>query len=156
MRTIRFASLICLLTLTFSCAKEPRFLDVPGATYLKAKVNGRSVESKLVVATKYDANKIQIMGSNDAEAFNISLSNYRGVGKYSLSEDGTGVYISNVQDPGNTSFMTIEEKIGTVNITVANDWAVQGTFEFRAKALSDGTTRTITAGTFVANFSTKN
>ncbi len=148
------ASLFCLLLLTFSCAKKTEYID-PGINTthpsLKAKVNGKLVNCEMTSAALYNESPkvMVIMGSKGTEIFSLDISDFKGVGTYSLN-NGAATYVLSSQ--GNLSSYSSTQ--GIVKITTSTDKKITGTFEFKCINDDDQSEKTISEGSFSLNVTT--
>lgn len=144
-------SLFCLLLLAFSCAKDIEYLNAGGdASSLKVKIDGTLTEFQNVTAVIMDVppkKALQIIASKGtSQALSIMLSDYQGKKTYDLNEDPSIVsFTLDNKNPLETTFLAEE---GKVVITSASATTISGTFEFKAKSISDDSERIFKEGSF--------
>lgn len=97
-----------------------------------------------------------IQGNTASQGISFTVNGYNGVGTYEISDDNVFIvatYIEpNLNDPVNskTWFAPFQDSgvVGELKIAEETDTSIKGTFSFTAKNVNDGTTKSITDGTF--------
>ncbi|WP_235526202.1 DUF6252 family protein [Pedobacter sp. Leaf216] len=139
---------VCLL-ITSSCKKEIDYHQDWVTSTMSAKVDGTLLQCTITTAQVYDAGgkiSAQISGFKGSTAFTLIISDFKGVGTYSLSDYNLATYLTG------TSFAQdayIGGSAGTIKITsYLADKYIKGTFEFKGENVSTLTVKTITEGQF--------
>jgi|GEM_PF-1191129 len=143
-------SLFCLLLFTFSCATDTIHLPAGAASSLKVKIDGSLTEFQSVTAVIMDVppkKVLQIIASKGTnQGLSIMLNDYQGKKTYDLNEDPSLVsFTLDNKRPLETTFMAEE---GKVIITAASATSISGTFEFKAKNISDDSEKIFKEGSF--------
>jgi len=116
---------------------------------MSAKVDGTLLQCTLATAQVYDVGgkiSVQISGNKGTNGFSLMLSDFKGVGTYSLTDNNLAVYLQNTSS---ISDGYIGTSGGTIKITsYLADKYIKGTFEFKGDNLSNLTSKTITEGQF--------
>lgn len=97
-----------------------------------------------------------IQGNTASQGISFTVNGYNGVGTYEISDDNVFIvatYIEpNLNDPVNskTWFAPFQDSgiVGELKIAEETDTSIKGKFSFTAKNVNDGTTKSITDGTF--------
>jgi len=128
---------------------------------IQAKVNGSTFSSLEITSF---ANKTSgggqttliLQGNTSSQAINMIIIGYDGVGSYELSDNNVFISASylepNISSPMNSPTWNAPYQdsgvVGEINISEETDTHVIGTFNFTAKSTNDGSTKTISDGSF--------
>jgi hypothetical protein len=142
-------ALVCLLIIS-SCKKEIDYHQEWDLSTMSAKVDGVLLQCTLTTAQVYDVGgkiSAQVSGFKGTTAFTLMISDFKGVGTYSLSDYNLATYLTG------TSFSQdayIGGTAGTIKVTsYLADKYIKGTFEFKGENLSTSTSKNITEGQFM-------
>ncbi|MGN7986968.1 DUF6252 family protein [Pedobacter sp. 22226] len=145
---LSFLALICLL-ITSSCKKEIDYHPEWDSSSMSGKVDGVLVQCTIANAQVYNVGgniSAQISGYKGTTAFTLIISNFKGVGTYSLSDNNLASYLTGTSFSQDTY---IGSTAGSIKITsYLADKYIKGTFEFKGENLSTSTSKTITEGQF--------
>ena len=141
-------ALVCLL-ITSSCKKEIDYHQDWVLSTMSAKVDGTLTQCTLATAQVYDVGgkiSAQISGFKGSTAFTLMISDFKGVGTYSLSENNLASYLTGTSFSQDTY---IGGTAGSIKITsYLADKYIKGTFEFKGENQSTSTSKNITEGQF--------
>lgn len=158
---------VLLLTITLlsfnSCSSD----DDGGATNqasqgtISAKINGVNFTSLEITSfasltTGGNQTTLTMQGNTTTQAISMIIIGYDGVGTYQLTDANvfrSASYIEpNINDPINSPTWNAPFEnsgvIGEINISEDTATTIQGTFNFTAKNVNDGSTKSITDGVF--------
>lgn len=168
MRTLKqfmlFTMLFGALALT-SCSSDDDGGNPANATAgegtISAKIDGNSFTSLEItsMANKVNAggqSTLVIQGNTQSQAFNFTLNGYDGVGTYEFTDANVfrvASYIEpNVSNPANSQTWSAPYEnsgvAGEISISEETDSRIKGTFFFTGKNSNDGSTKSITEGSF--------
>lgn len=176
MKTIKFFALLCLVAMPFaitSCSSDDDGGGggSAGANTIKAKVDGSWVTTVPVTGAAYHfGSMLSIQGATagtSSKSFLLTIHSYDGVGTYYIGGGATGlgqagagytefnIDISNPTDIEEKTWQAPYEggdQVGEIKVSEVTDTYVKGTFHFTAKNSDDGTTKTVTEGSFNMEF----
>lgn len=128
---------------------------------ITAKIDGSSFTSLEITSfasltTGGGQTTLVMQGNTSSQAINMLIIGYNGEGTYELSDDNvfrSASYIEpNVNDPINSQTWNAPYQdsgvIGEINVSEETDTTIKGTFNFTAKNSNDGSTKSITEGSF--------
>jgi hypothetical protein len=139
---------VCLLMIS-SCKKEVDYHQEWDLSTMSGKVDGILLQCTLTTAQVYDVGgkiSAQISGFKGTTAFTLVMSDFKGVGTYTLSDNNFATYLTG------TSFFQdayIGTTAGTIKITsyLAEKY-IKGTFEFKGENQFTSISKNITEGQF--------
>ena len=132
-----------------------------GSGTISAKIDGNSFTSLEMtsIATKVNAggqSTLVIQGNTQSQAFQFTINAYDGLGTYEFTDANVfriASYIEpNVSNPANTQTWSAPYEnsgvAGEISISEETDSSIKGTFFFTGKNANDGSTKSITEGSF--------
>lgn len=129
----------------------------PNDKSLTAKANGTpltfTTEANLLINVPQVGKVMTIIGVNGSKTLALSMLGYKGVGTYTMKDDGQGTYDIDTAPTGQFT----SEDVGKIVVTNATATTIEGTFEFDGYNTNgpSKTTTKITEGTFKLSFATK-
>ena len=156
MKSIKWAFLaLSLITLTLnSCKKSGTTPTTPKVTHtLTLKYNGNDYTASTFSVGYSTMVGLQMSGIFDPNTA-MTFSIYSGVkvGSFDISSGNAGTYFT----AGTTAPKSYTGTTGTITITSFTSTTVAGTFQFTGTDIADGSTCTVTNGTFQTSYTTLN
>ena len=131
----------------------------PAGGKMTAKINGTDWSAKTSVVGVYTNNILTVTGQNNpggtsSEQMQIVITNITKTGEYTLSIFGnTGRFTVATSPTDITTYLTMDQVAGTVNVTSLDSKGAKGTFSFTAKNSNDqNDVKEITNGSFEVTF----
>ncbi len=131
---------------------------------ITAKVNGAQFTSLELatfgsLSTGGGQTTLILQGNTSSQGVSFVVNGYKGVGTYEISDSNVlivATYIEpNISNPASSKTWTASFQgsgvVGELKITEETDTSVKGTFNFTGKNSNDGSTKTITEGSFNVN-----
>lgn len=128
---------------------------------ITAKVDGKEftslkITSQASVVTVGEQTTITLQGNTSSQAINMIINGYDGVGTYQLSDNNVFIIASytepNINNPLDSKIWSAPYQdsgiVGEIKISEETDTNIIGTFSFTCKNSNDGTTKSITGGSF--------
>lgn len=128
---------------------------------ITAKVNGSQfttleVATFATLTTGGGQTTLILQGNTSSEGVSFVVNGYEGLGTYEISDDNvfiSATYIEpNISDPLNSQTWSAPFQdsgiVGELNISEETDTTIKGTFNFIAKNSNDGSTKTVSDGSF--------
>ncbi|MBB4108045.1 MULTISPECIES: DUF6252 family protein [Pedobacter] len=141
-------ALICLL-ITSSCKKEIDYHPDWDSSSMSGKVDGVLLKCTLATAQTYvidGKTTVQLLGNKATSGFSLLISDFKGVGTYTLSDSNIATYL-----PNNLGLQEayLSATNGEIKITsyLAGQY-IKGTFEFKGQNYLTLATKTISEGQF--------
>lgn len=141
-------ALVCLL-ITSSCKKEIDYHPEWDSSSMSGKVDGILLQCTIATAQTYvigGKTTVQILGNKLTSGFSLVISDFKGVGTYTLSDSNVATYL-----PNNLGLQEayLSASNGTIKITsYLTDQYIKGTFEFKGHNYVTSATKTISEGQF--------
>ncbi|MBO9673785.1 MAG: hypothetical protein J7577_10110 [Sphingobacteriaceae bacterium] len=141
-------ALICLLV-TASCKKEIDYRPDWDASSMSGKVDGVLLKCTIATAQTYvidGKTTLQLLGNKVTTGFSLVISDFKGVGTYTLSDSNIATYLPNNLGLQEAYLSTSD---GTIKVTsyLAGQY-IKGTFEFKGQNYATSATKTISEGQF--------
>lgn len=170
MRILKHVTLLlmCFSLITFSsCSDDDDGGDGGGATAsgtITAKIDGSAFTSLEMtsfasITVAGGQTTLVMQGNTQSQGISMNLFAYDGVGTYQLYDDNVfrnATYIEpNISNPLNSQTWNAPYQdsgvVGEIKISEETDTAIKGTFSFTCKNANDGSSKSITEGTFNLN-----